>query len=360
MLHIAAGTIIFFIAFFSNMIFTPILIRLSHKYSWYDFTDARKIHPAKMPRIGGVGIFAGFALAAFVFVVSCHCFHVKQLNDLSKYAHLLLVTGFFIITTMGLLDDFLNLKAKLKFFIQVLAALCISLGGFKFDIFAIPGTEIGIMLHPVAAHALTILWIISFCNAINLLDGLDGLAGGVSFIGAVFYIIIFTITGNFTAIAVSICILGAIAAFLFFNFPPAKIYMGDSGSLFLGFSMAVIPLINNVPPVSSNVFLPSLLIFIIPIIDMIAAIIRRKRRGLSIFSPDREHLHHKLQDFGFSTRKILAIIYSFTLISGISAVIYAKLTLPFNMIWFFAMWIIYIILFSILHYKNKARKQQSN
>lgn len=359
MLRVLVFTVVFFLAFLINLGVTPLLIRISHKFKWYDAIDERKIHPDKMPRIGGVGIFVGFAVAAFVYVVGCHILDIKELNNLSKYSHLLLVTGFFIITAMGLMDDFLNLRARLKFVIQIIAALCISLGGFHFHVFHIPGTEIGFTLNPLVSHAFTVLWIISFCNAINLMDGMDGLAGGISFIGAVFYIVIFGLSSNFTAMAVSACILGALLSFLIFNFPPAKIYMGDSGSLLLGFSMAVIPLINNQPPVSSNVLLPAFLIFIIPVMDMIAAILRRYRRKLSIFSPDREHLHHKLQDFGFSVKQVLALIYSFSVLSGICALVFTAIDNgAFAMLFFFLVWFFYVGMFAMVHFLNRARKKQ--
>lgn len=357
MLQLLVFTIVLVLAFFINGVATPLLIRLSHKHKWYDFTDERKIHPDKMPRIGGVGIFIGFASAAFVYVVGCHVLDIKELNYLSKYSHLLMCVGYLIIVLMGLADDFYNLKAKLKFFIQIIAALCITLGGFKFTIFSIPGTPVYFQLAPAVAHALTILWIISFCNAINLMDGMDGLAGGIAAIGSVFYIIIFALAGNFTAVAVSACTLGSLIAFLIFNYPPAKIYMGDSGSLLLGFSMAVIPLIHNEPPVSTNVLFPALLIFIIPILDMIAAILRRRRKHLPIFSPDREHLHHKLQDFGLAPRQVLAIIYSFSVIAGSCALLYSLMSGTVAILFFFAVWLCFALLFVLMHKRYRAFKR---
>ena len=354
MLQLLVFTIVLVLAFLINGIATPLLIRLSHKHKWYDSIDERKIHPDKMPRIGGVGIFAGFALAAFIYVVGCHVLHIKELNYLSKYSHLLMCIGFLIISLMGLADDFYNLKAGLKFVIQIIAALCITLGGFRFTIFSIAWTPVAIELNTFWSHALTILWIISFCNAINLMDGMDGLAGGIASIGAVFYIIIFALAGNFTAVAVSACILGSLVAFLVFNYPPAKIYMGDSGSLLLGFSMAVIPLIHNAPPVSTDVLFPALLIFIIPILDMVAAIIRRKRRGRPIFSPDREHLHHKLQDIGFTPNQVLAIIYSFSVVAGSCALMYWLMRGPVAILFFFVVWLFFIMLFVLMHKKYRA------
>jgi len=354
MLQLLVFTIVLVLAFLINGIATPLLIRLSHKHKWYDSIDERKIHPDKMPRIGGVGIFAGFALAAFIYVVGCHVLHIKELNYLSKYSHLLMCIGYLIIVVMGLADDFYNLKAGLKFVIQIVAALCITLGGFRFTIFSIAWTPVAIELNTFWSHALTILWIISFCNAINLMDGMDGLAGGIASIGAVFYIIIFALAGNFTAVAVSACILGSLVAFLVFNYPPAKIYMGDSGSLLLGFSMAVIPLIHNAPPVSTDVLFPALLIFIIPILDMVAAIIRRKRRGRPIFSPDREHLHHKLQDIGFTPNQVLAIIYSFSVVAGSCALMYWLMRGPVAILFFFVVWLFFIMLFVLMHKKYRA------
>ena len=354
MLQLLVFTIVLILAFLINGIATPLLIRLSHKHKWYDFIDERKVHPDKMPRIGGVGIFAGFALAAFIYVVGCHVLHIKELNYLSKYSHLLMCIGYLIIVVMGLADDFYNLKAGLKFIIQIVAALCITLGGFRFTIFSIAWTPVAIELNTFWSHALTILWIISFCNAINLMDGMDGLAGGIASIGAVFYIIIFALAGNFTAVAVSACILGSLVAFLVFNYPPAKIYMGDSGSLLLGFSMAVIPLIHNAPPVSTDVLFPALLIFVIPILDMVAAIIRRKRRGRPIFSPDREHLHHKLQDIGFTPNQVLAIIYSFSVVAGSCALMYWLMRGPVAILFFFVVWLFFIMLFVLMHKKYRA------
>lgn len=358
MLQLLVFTVVLILAFFINGVATPLLIRLSHKHKWYDFSDERKIHPDKMPRIGGVGIFAGFALAAFVYVVGCHVLDIKELNYLSKYSHLLMCIGYLIIVLMGLADDFYNLRARLKFVIQIIAALCITMGGFRFTIFSIAWTPVAIQLNTFWSHALTILWIISFCNAINLMDGMDGLAGGIASIGAVFYIIIFALAGNFTAMAVSACILGSIVAFLVFNYPPAKIYMGDSGSLLLGFSMAVIPLIHNAPPVSTDVLFPALLIFIIPILDMTGAILRRKRRGRPIFSPDREHLHHKLQDFGLTPNQVLAVVYSFSVIAGSCALMYSLMKGTVAILFFFAVWVFFGLLFVLLHKKYRAFKKR--
>ena len=133
--------------------------------------------------------------------------------------------------------------------------------------------------------------------------------------------------------------------------------MGDSGSLLLGFSLAVIPLVNNKPPVSSTVLFLPLILLIIPILDMVAAMMRRKRRGLPIFSPDREHVHHKLMDFGLSNRKILFTIYFYSFLAGITGLFYTTLSPDGGFVLLFIIWTVFISLFIVLHYKNRKRKK---
>jgi UDP-GlcNAc:undecaprenyl-phosphate/decaprenyl-phosphate GlcNAc-1-phosphate transferase len=351
-------TVFIIITIFSllvNTIITPLLIKLSHKFRWYDSNDHRKIHTGDIPRIGGFGIFVSFVLSLLLFLVICK-FTSINLSDLSKYRYTSLVAGFFIITILGVIDDFISIRAWQKFLIQITAALIVSFGGFNFQLFYIPFISYNIPLY-FLSHVLTVFWIISLCNAINLIDGIDGLAGGVSAIAVLFYGIIFYITGNFTAAGLSFSLLGGILGFLIFNLPPAKIFMGDSGSLFLGFSLSVIPLVNNKPPVTSVVLFLPMILLVIPILDMIGAMLRRKRRGVPIFSPDREHIHHKLMDFGLSNKKILFALYFYSFIAGITGLFYTTLTPDGGFILLLVFWSIFIILFTILHYKNQRRKK---
>ena len=344
-----------------NLVVTPVLIKLSHKKGWYDETNDRKIHSGKIPRIGGLGIFISFIAAVFIFLAVCKYTSVS-LNNISKDRYLALSAGFLIITLMGIADDFYGMRARQKILIQITAALFATIGGFNFEFFQIPFSE-NLFASGFFSHAVTVFWIISFCNAINLVDGMDGLAGGIAFIASLFYGIIFYTTGNYTASGISFALLGAIAGFLFFNLPPARIFMGDSGSLFLGFSLAVIPLINNSPPVTSEVFFMPLILLVIPALDMIAAIMRRKRRGLPILSPDREHIHHKLIDFGLSQKKILFVVYLFSFIAGFAALLYVFTEKRYNdsgVFVFAGVWSLYTLLFIVLHYKNQARKKAAS
>ena len=346
------------VALVFNLIVTPFLISLSHKKGWYDITNARKIHSGNIPRIGGVGIFASFLVTVFLFVVICKFADIK-LNTISKYHYLYLSVGFLIIIILGVADDFLSIRAWHKLFIQLAAALIVSFGGFNLEFLYLPFLEQDIPLG-IFSHFITAFWIISLCNAINLMDGMDGLAGGIALIASLFYGMIFFFTHNYTAAGLSFALLGAVLGFLVFNFPPAKIFMGDSGSLFLGFCLAVIPLINNKGGGSSQTILMPLIILVIPVLDMVAAILRRRRRKLSIASPDREHIHHKLIDFGLSQKKILFVIYVFSILGGLAGLVYTILEnrkVDSGFIVFIATWILYTTLFIVLHYKNQARKK---
>ena len=348
-------------AFIINMIITPFLISLSHKKRWYDVTNDRKIHSGNIPRIGGVGIFISFLVTAFLFVVICKFAHIK-LNTISKYHYLALSAGFLIIIILGVADDFFSIRAWHKLFIQLVAALIVSFGGFNLEFFYVPFLEQDIPLG-LFSHVITAFWIISLCNAINLMDGMDGLAGGIALIASLFYGIIFFMTQNYTAAGLSFILLGAVIGFLVFNFPPAKIFMGDSGSLLLGFCLAVIPLINNTGGGSSQTIFMPLIVLVIPVMDMIAAILRRRRRNLSIASPDREHIHHKLIDFGLSQKKILFVIYFFSVLGGLVGLLYTVLEtrkVDSGFLVFIAIWSLYTFLFLVLHYKNQARKKTAS
>ena len=349
------------VALILNLIITPFLISLSHKKKWYDITNDRKIHRGNIPRIGGVGIFISFLLAVFLFVVICKYANIK-LNTISKYHHLALSAGFLVITFLGITDDFFGIKAWHKLLIQLAAAFTVSFGGFNLEFLYVPFLGYDIPLG-FFSHIITAFWIISLCNAINLMDGMDGLAGGIVLIASFFYGIIFFISQNYTAAGLSFALFGTVLGFLVFNFPPAKIFMGDSGSLLLGFCLAVIPLINSKGGGSSQTILMPLIVLIIPAMDMIAAILRRLRRNLSIASPDREHIHHKLIDFGVSQKKILFIVSFFSILAGLTGLLYTVLETrkpDSGFLVFVAFCILFTALFLILHYKNKARKKAAS
>jgi len=272
-----------------------------------------------------------------------------------------MILGFTIIHLLGLVDDFRNIPARYKLLGQILAAGLLVYGGAK-----LPGFSVFGLVIPFGpfSFVLSVFWLISLSNAVNLIDGIDGLAGGTSFISALAFALLHFLMGNRLGLLFSLSLAGALLGFLVFNKPKAKIFMGDSGSLFLGFLLGSLYFV-GIPmdsPLSLGGIGVTLTILIIPVIDMVAAILRRLRKGLPIFAPDREHLHHKLLDFGFSVPQILFRIYPWVLFAGLSGVYWVySFTLigrisVFADLALFAVWIISAFLFGHIHFKNKKLK----
>jgi UDP-GlcNAc:undecaprenyl-phosphate GlcNAc-1-phosphate transferase len=175
--------------------------------------------------------------------------------------------------------------------------------------------ELGILAYPF-----TILWMVGIANAINLVDGMDGLAGGIAGFAALAMGIIALLTGHFDTALIAFALLGGIIGFLFYNLPPARIFMGDSGSLFIGFTLAIIPLLGISPDASTGSVLIPVTLLTVPILDTLAAIIRRIKKKMPIIAPDKEHIHHKLLELGLTDKKILTIIYSICLYLSIVSI----------------------------------------
>ena len=313
----------------------PAILKLSHRFEWYDEMNSRKIHTEDTPRLGGVGIFLSFVIVAAIILVT-------RGEGIRAARYLPLLVGVVIIHFLGLLDDFINLIAGRKLFLQVLAALVVSLGPFRIDSLAIPFVDGAISLGWLA-YPVTILWIVSISNAVNLIDGADGLAGGVSAIAALFVGTIAAHAGSMTLALLAFALVGAVVGFLVYNFPPARIFMGDSGSLLLGFLLATLPLI-GFNEGSGFPAVPVITLLFLPILDTLMAISRRLSRGLPVHQADREHIHHRLIDRGFGPRRLLITIYSASAVLGITALSWFILPAPYNgaldiLVWIAAIWI---------------------
>ncbi|MEW6550027.1 MAG: MraY family glycosyltransferase [Spirochaetota bacterium] len=284
----------------------PAVLRYAKKKRLYDSLGSRKIHSGLVPRLGGVGIFLAF-LAGLLS-------GGKRLA-LVDARHIWLLLGASLIYAAGLVDDIRGMRARVKLGFQIAAAALVVGGGFRFSSF-LYAPDILSSYNPWLAALLTLAWIVGVANAINLIDGLDGLAGGISCIAALAYALLYSLEGQWLPALVGFSIAGATVGFLFFNFPApkAKLFMGDSGSLFLGFSLAVLPLLRTPDaPGSGGVgVLPAVLILSIPIFDTLRAMYRRVKAKVSITEPDRLHFHHLLFDSGIPPRGILKIAYSVT------------------------------------------------
>lgn len=269
-------------------------------------TDARRMHKKPTPRIGGLAIFAGFLVATLVF-----CEPSAQLYSIW--------IGGGILAILGVLDDIFRLSAWIKLIVQLcVAGIAVSFGILIDHItFAGAVIEFGYFSIPV-----TMLWIVGLSNAINLIDGLDGLSCGISAITSVSIFMVMLITGDFTSALITAILTGACLGFLPYNKNPAKIFMGDTGALFLGYTLSIISVQGLFKLHTMLSFLVPLSIFALPILDTFIAIFRRVLHGQSPFHPDRGHFHHKLVDMGFTHKEAVRLLYAISAIMGLVAVTY--------------------------------------
>jgi UDP-GlcNAc:undecaprenyl-phosphate GlcNAc-1-phosphate transferase len=292
----------------------PLIIRVANRNGWYDLPNGRKVHTSPLPRLGGAGMYT--ALVVSIVVTSAISLLAGREGISGFSRELLLVqAGFLVIFATGLIDDFRNLAALLKFFLQCVAGVLVALGGFTIDALALPGlpaVQLGWIAWP-----LTVLWLVGLSNAMNLVDGADGFAGTIAATAALALGAAAFIQGRYGAALVAVCLCGAATGFLLFNFPPARIFMGDSGSLLLGFVLATLPLLRGSNhPDGAALFLDlaaTVAVLALPVLDTLTAISRRLRARLPIYQPDKLHLHHKLQALGLSDRTLFVI----ALVSGV-------------------------------------------
>lgn len=311
----------FLLAFFASFVTVPYTIRLAKRAGAIDEPNNRKVNKKPIPRIGGIAILVGFIVSAIYLIVALTIEKKIDLNDIDNYKIKLI--GFFIgiviIELFALLDDIKNLPPLVKLLAQVIAACVVYYFGIRIDI--INGTEI----QPFFSFILTIGWIIGITNAINLIDGLDGLSSGIGLISCFSLLIIFaTNYSPLVSIILITALAGAILGFLPFNIYPAKTFMGDVGAQFIGFSLSVIGILGVAKTVTLFVFIAPVLVLGLPIFDTLFAIIRRLIKGKSfkaVFEADKGHLHHRLMKLGFTQKQSVAILYVFSATLGMLAII---------------------------------------
>ena len=320
-------TIAFLLAFITSFVVTPYTMRLAHKIGAIDIPDKRKVHKKPIPRLGGLAIISGFIVSIIYLLIVLNIENTIQLNGIEQYGIKLL--GFFIgILILGItcfIDDSKNIPALLKLLAQVLAAIIVVMCGVKIDIIAIPLLEKNINLSNIVSYIFTIGWIVGITNAINLIDGLDGLSSGISLISCISLLIIFATNGSsILSIILITALAGGIVGFLPFNFNPAKTFVGDVGSNFLGFSLAVISILGVAKTYTVLVLIAPLIVLGLPIFDTIFAIFRRIIKGKSlkaVFKPDKGHLHHRLMAKGYTQKQAVLILYGLSAMLGMFAII---------------------------------------
>lgn len=306
----------FIVSFAFTFATTPLVRRFAFKIGAIDIPkDNRRMHKKPTPRIGGLAIIFGFTVATLCFAQPS-----RQLYGT--------LAGAAIIAVMGVIDDCKNLPAKLKFVIQIIAALVVVFAGdIKIDVFTNPNflsDNPYWVLPEWLSVTLTVIWIVFITNAVNFIYGLDGLAAGVSAIMSISLVFISIRVGEYSIAILGIALMGSCFGFLPFNFNPAKIFMGDTGSTFLGFMLATLSIQGVFKSYAVISFAVPLLILGLPLFDALFAMIRRILRGQSPMTADRGHLHHRLVDMGFSQKQTVFILYAISGVLGITAVLLAE------------------------------------
>lgn len=301
------------VCFIVTLLVTPFVKEFALKIGAVDQPNGRKVHTKVMPRLGGLAIFASFIVGIMLFIPD-------------KTQVWPIVAGGLIIVIIGLLDDIIRLSAGVKFIGQIIASCIPVFSGLTIDFITIPN---GNMIHfGFFAIPITVIWIVSITNAINLIDGLDGLAAGVSSI-AILTLTLLAISLNysFTVILLGLILLGSTLGFLVFNFYPAKIFMGDIGSLFLGYMIGVISIMGFTKSAAIFSVIIPIMILAIPIVDTTSAIVRRIIHKTPITNPDKFHLHHCLLRLGFSHRQSVILIYLLSALFSLSAILFTRATI---------------------------------
>ncbi len=287
-------------------VLTPIVRVLAIKIRAIDVpTDNRRMHHKPIPRTGGLAIFLAFAVATLSFC--------KPDRDLVT-----ILIGGGTLVMLGMLDDIYRLNAFLKLIVQIIVALFAVSQGITISFIGIGGEYIPFGLWSIP---ITVIWIVGLTNAVNFIDGLDGLACGVSAISSASLFLVMLLSGSSVAhCTITAILVGACVGFLPFNVNPAKIFMGDTGALFLGYALSILSIVGVFKTDMILAFFIPLSIFGLPLADTAIAIIRRIAHGKSPFEADRGHLHHKLIDMGFGQKQSVRILYAVCAMLGLSAV----------------------------------------
>jgi len=289
-----------------SYVLTPLVRRLAFRWKAIDLPDARKVHKVPMPRLGGIAVFAGFCAPWALFYLLNN--RVTETFQNYEKLFLALMIGAGLMLLLGVVDDIKGLNAKQKFSFQIMTALAMYFGGYQINLLSNPfgdAIALGWLALPVS-----ILWIVGVTNAINLLDGIDGLATGVTVCIALALAVINIINDNIIVALLTLCLAGACLGFLPHNFSPAKIFLGDSGSLFIGLVLSGIGMLSLFKATTAAIVIVPIMLFGIPLFDTTAVFFGRMVRGAPLFKADKTHLHHRLLRLGLNHRQASLLLYA--------------------------------------------------
>ena len=351
--------IAFILAFIVSFMATPYTIKIADKIGAVDVPkDKRRMHTKKMPKFGGPAVILGFLVSMVYLLIIMSVEGSIDLFSEQEYGKKLLglILGIIVIGITGILDDTKTLKWWQQLFGQVIAAIIVVSFGIRIEHLDIPFLyRVG--LNDMFSTIITIMWIVGVTNAINLIDGLDGLSSGISLISCISLLIIFLMNNSPMIATVLVTALsGALVGFLPFNFSPAKTFIGDTGSNFLGFMLAVVSILGVAKTYTAAVIVLPVIVLGLPIFDVLFAIIRRIAKGKSIkavFKPDKGHLHHKLVAKGFTQKQAVLILYGLSASLGMFAIILFD-----SGIWKALSFLLMIIAAVALGYRNFIKEKE--
>ena len=353
--------IAFLLAFIVTFMATPYTIKLAHKVGAVDVPkDERRMHKKAMPKFGGPAVILGFLISTIYLLIVMSMEKSINLFGFEQYGMKLLgmFLGILIISIVCIVDDIRTIKPRTKLLGQILAAVVAVIFGIRIGDISLASFNIS-GANEILSCIITIIWIVGVTNAINLIDGLDGLSSGISVISSISLMIIFVLNGSpLVAIILITALAGALVGFLPFNFAPAKTFIGDTGSNFLGFTLSIVSILGVAKTYTIAVIVLPIIVLALPIFDTIWAIIRRVIKGKSIkaiFKADKGHLHHRIIAKGFNQKQAVLILYGISAVFGIFAVILID-----SGIWKALSFLLMIIVAIGLGYKNFQEDKVDN
>ena len=313
---------LFVVALSSSLMLTPIVRRLAQRLGWVDVPkDGRRLHELPIPRVGGVAVFISvvFPLSLLLLVNNLVTASLTYYSEQT----IAVLASCTLVFLFGVFDDLVGVSPKWKFAAQAAAGTLLYFLGGQIHAINVPFFgEVG--LATPASFALTMVWVVGISNAFNLIDGLDGLASGASLFAALVMLVVSLFMGHTLAIVITLALAGALIGFLRYNLNPASIFLGDSGALFIGFLLAALSLLSAQKASTAVAVAIPLMAFGLPVIDTGFTIARRLLSGKPLFEGDREHIHHKLLERGWSQRRVAFVLYGVCAVFGIVALMFVS------------------------------------
>ncbi|MEE0866027.1 MAG: rubredoxin [Clostridia bacterium] len=353
--------IAFLLAFIVAFMTTPYTIKIAHKIGAVDVPkDERRMHKKAMPKFGGPAVILGFLVSVIYLIIVMSMENTINLFGPEDYGMKLLgmFLGIAVLSITCVIDDIITIRPIVKLFGQLIAAIIAVLFGIRLGEFNLSFIN-NPLIEEIVSSVITVAWIVGVTNAINLIDGLDGLSSGISVISAISLLVIFVLNGSpLVSIVLITALAGALVGFLPFNFTPAKTFIGDTGSNFLGFSLSIISILGVAKTYTFAVIVLPLIVLGLPIFDTLWAIIRRLIKGKSIkaiFKADKGHLHHRIVARGFGQKQAVLILYGLSATFGIFAVILLD-----SGIWKALSFLLMVIVAIGLGYKNFQEEKEED